>query len=47
MPEFEFDDQKSQANAAKHGIDFEAAQALWHDRHLVELEARVEDEASA
>ena len=45
MPEFEFDDQESQANAAKHGIDFEAAQALWHDINLVEVEARVEDES--
>ncbi len=28
---FEFDPVKSAANLAKHGIDFEAAQALWLD----------------
>ena len=28
---FEFDPDKSAANLAKHGIDFEAAQALWDD----------------
>lgn len=28
---FEFDPEKSAANLAKHGIDFEAAQALWLD----------------
>jgi uncharacterized protein len=28
---FEFDPDKSAANLAKHGIDFEAAQDLWRD----------------
>lgn len=28
---FEFDPDKSRANLAKHGIDFEQAQALWDD----------------
>ena len=28
---FEFDPAKSKANAAKHGIDFAQAQALWAD----------------
>jgi uncharacterized DUF497 family protein len=28
---FEFDPDKSAANLAKHGIDFDAAQALWSD----------------
>ncbi|UZK65692.1 BrnT family toxin [Sphingomonas sp. M1-B02] len=28
---FEFDPAKSAANLAKHGIDFEAARALWLD----------------
>jgi hypothetical protein len=37
MPTFEFDPAKSAANAAKHGIDFEAAQALWLDDQLLEL----------
>ncbi len=34
--EFEFDEQKSQANLAKHGISFLEARRLWLDpRHLV------------
>ena len=28
---FEFDPDKSAANFAKHGIDFETAQSLWDD----------------
>jgi uncharacterized DUF497 family protein len=28
---FEFDSEKSAANFAKHGIDFEAARGLWLD----------------
>jgi hypothetical protein len=42
--EFEFDEVKSRANKAKHGIDFVEAQALWHDPALVEVPARTEDE---
>ena len=42
--EFEFDERKSVANKAKHGIDFVEAQALWHDDQLVEIAARTEDE---
>lgn len=41
---FEFDEQKSRANKAKHGIDFVEAQDLWLDDRLVEVEARTEDE---
>ena len=37
---FEFDEQKSRANKAKHGIDFVEAQALWADDALVEVPAR-------
>lgn len=44
MDEFEFDEQKSRANLDKHGIDFEAAQALWNDPDLLEIRARTEDE---
>lgn len=34
--EFEFDEQKSESNLAKHGISFLEARRLWHDpRHLV------------
>jgi len=32
---FEFDPAKSAANKAKHGIDFEEAQALWLDERKV------------
>ncbi|TDT36536.1 hypothetical protein DES49_3100 [Halospina denitrificans] len=40
MEEFEFDDDKSRANLAKHGIDFEAAQKLWQDPDLLEIQAK-------
>jgi uncharacterized DUF497 family protein len=42
--DFEFDTSKSQSNKAKHGIDFEAAQALWDDPDLIEIPARTADE---
>lgn len=42
--EFEFDAAKSEANKAKHGIDFEEAQSLWKDERLLEAPARTEDE---
>lgn len=42
--EFEYDEAKSRANKAKHGIDFVEAQALWLDEMLVEIPARTEDE---
>ena len=41
---FEFDPAKSAENKRKHGIDFEAAQALWADDALIEIPARVVDE---
>ena len=41
---FEFDEAKSCANKQKHGIDFEAAQALWLDEDLAELPARQAEE---
>ena len=34
---FEFDSAKSRSNRAKHGIDFEEAQALWQDDNRLEL----------
>ena len=37
---FEFDDAKSHANQAKHGLDFSEAQKLWSDVDAVELPAR-------
>ena len=41
---FEFDPDKSAANKAKHGIDFEEAQRLWADPWLLEAPARTDDE---
>jgi len=41
---FEFDEQKSQSNLAKHGIDFIEAQQLWNDPALLEIPARTTDE---
>ncbi|MBI5815774.1 MAG: BrnT family toxin [Nitrospinae bacterium] len=44
MMEFEFDREKSEANKAKHGIDFDEARALWNDPDFVEIPARLMDE---
>ncbi len=41
---FEFDPAKSEANERKHGIDFEAAKALWDDPYLLLAPARSTDE---
>ena len=43
--EFEDDPDKSAANHAKHGIDFDEAEALWNDPYLIEARANVMDEA--
>jgi hypothetical protein len=43
--EFEFDESKSDANLAKHGIDFIAAQELWLDEFLIEIPAKTVDES--
>jgi len=42
--EFEFDEAKSRANEAKHGIDLIEAQALWLDPDLLCIAARTEHE---
>jgi uncharacterized DUF497 family protein len=42
--QFEFDERKSRANKAKHGLDFVEAQALWLDEELIEIPARTTDE---
>jgi uncharacterized DUF497 family protein len=42
--DFEFDPVKSARNHEKHGIDFEAAQELWRDERLLEVQAKTEDE---
>ena len=44
MNDFEYDDDKSQANLEKHGIDFQDAQALWKDADLLEIQALSDDE---
>ena len=42
--EFEFDPAKSASNREKHGIDFDAVQAIWQDVMRVEIPARTADE---
>ncbi len=42
--EFEFDEQKSQSNKGKHGVDFIEAQALWDDPELLEIPLKSDDE---
>ncbi len=44
MIDFEYDPHKSHANAEKHGIDFDQAQALWNDPDLIEVRAKSDDE---
>lgn len=44
MYTFGFDDNKSQSNLLKHGIDFVDAQKLWEDPSLVEIPAKTTDE---
>jgi hypothetical protein len=35
QPLFEYDLDKSRANAVRHGVDFEQAQALWVAPHVI------------
>jgi uncharacterized protein len=42
--ELEFDPAKSTSNLDKHGIDFDAIQAIWDDAMRVEIPARTADE---
>ena len=42
--EFEFDPAKSEANKAKHGVDFVAAQELWRPGNGLTVDARSHDE---
>ncbi len=37
---FEYDENKSQTNQSKHGINFNDAQLLWDDPDLVEIPAK-------
>ncbi|MDD2942953.1 MAG: BrnT family toxin [bacterium] len=41
---FEYDQNKSMANKAKHGIDFDEAQLLWNDPERIEIPAKTSDE---
>jgi len=41
---FEFDPKKSEANKAKHGIDFVEGQTLWDDPDRLQLPARTQGE---
>ncbi len=41
---FEYDQNKSRTNKAKHGIDFVEAQLLWEDPDLIEIPAKTVDE---
>ena len=41
---FVWDENKNQANSAKHGIDFETATQLWNDEHRVEIHTTFSDE---
>jgi uncharacterized protein len=41
---FEFDENKSKANAEKHGINFFESQRIWEDPFIIEIPARTEDE---
>ncbi len=42
--DFEYDPEKSETNKAKHGIDFEEAQAIWADTHSIQLNTTLTDE---
>jgi len=44
MADFEYDDEKSQANLEKHGVSFLDAQVLWNDPDLLEVQANSNDE---
>jgi uncharacterized DUF497 family protein len=44
MRNFEYDENKSQSNLTKHGIDFIEAQKLWNNPNLLEIPSRIQDE---
>ncbi len=44
MRNFEYDENKSQSNLVKHGIDFVEAQELWNDRDLLEIPSKIQGE---
>jgi len=40
MISFEYDENKSKQNFAKHGIDFDVAQLLWDDPGMLEFPSK-------
>lgn len=44
MNGFEYDDDKSQANREKHGINFLTSQEIWNDPDMLEIQTNSEDE---
>ncbi len=40
MLSFEYDENKSKQNLAKHGIDFDVAQSLWNDPSMLEMPSK-------
>lgn len=40
MLSFEYDENKSKQNLAKHGIDFDVAQSLWNDPGMLEIPSK-------
>ena len=44
MYDFEFDEEKSQLNQKKHGVDFLEAQQLWNDPDIIQIQAKSEKE---
>ncbi len=45
MFDFEYDENKSESNFIKHGIDFIQARKLWNDSDMIEIPAKTIDEA--
>ena len=41
---FEYEENKSQSNLVKHGIDYVEAQKLWVDPDFPEIPTRIQDE---
>jgi uncharacterized protein len=41
---FEYDENKSESNLIKHGIDFVTAQKIWDDPDRLDIPARTQDE---
>ncbi len=41
---FEYDENKSQVNKEKHGIDFVDAQNLWQDENALIISAKIIDD---